>query len=51
MTKTFYVVLSRDGIEGCFPERADAEAYLAELRGIGVAGLRIEVREIAEQPR
>lgn len=43
----FYLVMSRDGLEGAFPVRADAEAYAAELRSIGVAGLRIVPKEVA----
>lgn len=44
---TFYLVISKDqGLEGSFPTRADAEAYLKELKTIGVVGLRIEVKEV-----
>lgn len=43
---TFYLVVSSEGLEGSFPVRADAEAYLRELREIGVDGLRIEVKEV-----
>ena len=44
---TFYLVISSDqGLEGSFPNREDAEAYLKELKGIGVTGLRIEVKDV-----
>lgn len=48
MVITYYVVLSAEGVEGCFPRRADAEGYMAELREIGVSGLRIDVRQVTE---
>lgn len=44
---TFYLVVSSEGLEGSFLTRADADAYLSELRAIGVSGLRVEVREVA----
>lgn len=45
---TFYLVMSTDGLEGSFTTRPDAEEYLRELRDIGVTGLRIATKDIAE---
>lgn len=45
---TFYLVIGEDGLEGSFATMGDAEGYLAELRDIGVRGLYIQTKTIAE---
>lgn len=46
MMVTFWLVVSREGLEGSFTTRAEAVDYMNELRGIGVSGLRIQQKDI-----
>jgi len=46
MIVTFWLVMSREGLEGSFTSQADAAAYLKELREIGVSGLRIQRKAV-----